>query len=439
MNTAKPSRVIGVALLAAGIATGWGLSRLAGKYSTDHAAEPAPHAPSTAASPAERKPLYWYDPMKPDQHFDKPGKSPFMDMDLEPKYADEGAAPADGPSVSVDSRVAQSLGVRLARVERRDLAAVVRATGIVNLNERDVSIVQTRTAGFVERVYGRAPGDVVAAGAPLADVLVPEWSGAQAEYLAIRQTGDAALTQAARQRLLLLGMPPDLIRRIEASNQPAPIHTISAPAAGVIQELAVRAGMTLAPGMTLARINSVSTVWVDTTVPESQAATIVAGQAIEARLAAFPGETFKGRVSAVLPEGNLEARALRLRIELPNREGRLKAGMTAEVSLSGTPHSALAVPAEAVIRTGRRALVYVADNSDSAAGRYRPVEVRLGVEHDGYIEVAQGLAEGDQVVASGPFLIDSEASLQGVVAAPLAASAAEGAGTAPHDHHGSQP
>lgn len=419
MNTAKPSRVVGVALLAAGVAMGWGLSRLAGKYSPDHVAESAPHAVSSAASPAERKPLYWYDPMKPDQHFDKPGKSPFMDMELEPKYADEGASPADGPSVTIDSRVAQSLGVRLARVERRDLAAVVRASGVISLNERDVSIVQTRTAGFVERVYGRAPGDVVAAGAPLVDVLVPEWSGAQAEYLAVRKTGDAALTQAARQRLALLGMPPDLIRRIEASNQPSPSYTVTAPAAGVIQELMVRAGMTLAPGMTLARINGVSTVWVDAAVPEGLAGSVATGQLIEAKLAAFPGEVFKGKVNAVLPEGNRDARTLRLRIELGNRDGRLKAGMTAEVSLTGAEHAVLAVPAEAVIRTGRRALVYVADASDAATGRYRPVEVQLGVERDGYIEVVQGLEEGDQVVASGPFLIDSEASMQGIVAAPL--------------------
>ncbi len=430
MNTSTLSRA--AVLLAVGIAAGWGLSHWLGSRSADHAEPVAQAASTTASQPAERKPLYWYDPMKPDQHFDKPGKSPFMDMHLEPKYADEdeaaSQAAASAPSVRIDSRVAQTLGVRLARAERRNLASAAHATGSVSLNERDVSIVQARAAGFVERVYGRAPGDVVAAGAPLADVLVPEWSGAQAEYLAVRKAGDATLTQAARQRLVLLGMPPDLIRRVESSGQPAASYTVVAPAAGVIQELAVRAGMTLASGMTLARINGVATVWVDAAVPESQAGAVVAGQPVEARLAAFPGEVFKGRVNAVLPEGNRDARTLRLRIELPNRDGRLKAGMTAEVALTGAEHVVLAVPSEAVIRTGRRSLVYVADKSDGASGRYRPVEVQLGIESGGFVEVVQGVAEGDEVVASGPFLIDSEASMQGIAPAPL-----------DHQHHGGQP
>lgn len=419
----------GLALLTAGAAAGWGLSHwqnLRAQASAD-----ASSSASATSKSAQRQPLYWYDPMKPDQHFDKPGKSPFMDMALEPKYADGDDTQPSG--VRIDARSAQNLGVRLATATRRAMSHTLRAVGTVSLNERDIGIVQSRTAGFVERVYNRAPGDVVSRGAPLADVLVPEWAGAQAEYLALRKTGDVALTQASRQRLILLGMPPELVHRIETTGQPASTYTVTAPMPGVIQELAVRTGMTVAPGMTLARLNGITTVWLDVAVPEAQAGAVVTGQAVSASLPAFVGQTFAGKVAAVLPEGNRDSRTLRLRIELPNPDGRLKAGMSAELAIAGKADAALLIPSEAVIRTGRRALVYVADTSDQALGRYRPVEVQLGAEHDGFIEVTQGLQEGEHIVASGPFLIDSEASMQGLAAAPLGKDMAPASSTSSAD------
>ena len=187
-----------LALIAIGAAGTWTFSRL-----THSEAPPAP----TAAT-AERKPLYWYDPMVPGQKFDKPGKSPFMDMQLVPRYADEGQ-PAAGqePALVVSAQAQQALGLRLATVVLQSVAAAVDVVGSVQQNERDISIVQARTAGFVQRVFARAPGDVVAAGAPLAEVLNPEWLGAQQEYLAVRATGDTALAQAAqagKSRLLYL-------------------------------------------------------------------------------------------------------------------------------------------------------------------------------------------------------------------------------------------
>ena len=399
-----------LALLSAGIAAGWGLAAWRGS---------SPHA-TTAAAPAERKPLYWYDPMSPTQRFDKPGKSPFMDMQLVPRYADEAAAEsASAPTLSVSTQAQQALGVRLALVEKRRIGSAVEAVGSVQLNERDVSIVQARAAGFVERVYARAPGDVVAAGAPLVDVLNPEWLGAQQEYLAVKATGEVALTQAARQRLLLLGMPAALVERVERGGAVVALQTITAPAGGVITELLVRAGMTVAPGMTLARINGLGTVWLEAALPEAQAAAIQPGQAVEARFPALPGEVVKGRVASVLPEANRETRTLRVRIELPNPGQRLKAGLFAQVSLRGPQREALVVPAEAVIRTGKRALVYRVE----APGRFQPVEVEIGEQIDERVVVRSGLSEGQQVVASGQFLIDSEASLQGVLARAPAPSA----------------
>ena len=277
MNTKQLAFTI--AALAIGIAAGWGIAAWRGA-AQQSAAGVVAQAPAASAS-AERKPLYWYDPMMPTQKFDKPGKSPFMDMALVPRYADEGqAAAATGESagLAVSAQAQQALGLRLATVETRAIGAAVEAVGTVQLNERDISIVQARSAGFVERVYGRAPGDVVAAGAPLVDVLNPDWLGAQYEYLAVKATGDAALAQAARQRLVLLGMPAATVDRVERTGQAIALQTITAPAGGVISELMVRAGMTVAPGMTLARINGLGTVWLEVALPEAQAATIQPGQ-----------------------------------------------------------------------------------------------------------------------------------------------------------------
>ncbi len=416
------ARIVGAAaLLGLAALAGWGFGQWhAGHAPTTDGAAPA----QAAASAGERKVLYWYDPMVPTQRFDKPGKSPFMDMQLVPRYADEGGASSGVPgapgALEISTQAQQALGLRLARVEKRLLGAAVEAVGTVQLNERDIAIVQARTAGFVERVFGRAPGDVVAAGAPLAELFNPEWLGAQQEYLAVKSTGDTTLTQAARQRLMLLGMPSALVERVDASGQPVALQTLTTPVSGVITELMVRQGMALAPGMTLARINGLGTVWLEVALPEVLAAAIGPGQPVQARFAALPGAVVHGKVAAVLPEANRDTRTLRLRIELPNPGQRLKAGMFAQVSLGGAQREMLVVPAEAVIRTGRRALVYVAEE----AGRYRPVAVEIGEQVDEWIVIRSGLVAGQQVVASGQFLIDSEASLQGVMARASAASAA---------------
>jgi Cu(I)/Ag(I) efflux system membrane fusion protein len=272
---------------------------------------------------------------------------------------------------------------------------------------------------------------VIPAGAPLAEVLHPDWLAAQREYLAVRATGDAVLAQAARSRLTLLGMPAALIERVDASGQPQGVTTIVAPSGGLIAELMVRQGMTVAAGMTLARINGLGTVWLEAALPEAQAASIQPGQAVQARFPSLPGQVVNGRVAAVLPEANKDSRTLRVRVELPNPQGKLKAGLFAQVSLQGAPREALVVTAEAVIRTGKRALVYVVDGP----GRYRPVEAQVGESisqgADEWIVVRSGLAAGQQVVASGQFLIDSEASLQGVMARAPAAAASAAASAAP--------
>ena len=397
-------------------AVGFGLAKLQGPS----------NPPATAASADKGKVLYWYDPMKPDQHFDKPGKSPFMDMQLVPRYAgDSGAATA---GVSIDPARLQNLGVRLATVERGDFAESFDAAGSLDFNQRDVAIVQARASGFVQRVYARAPGDIVAAGAPIADILVPSWGGAQSEYLAVKQTHDPALEAAARQRLVLLGMPAGLIESVSRTGRVSNVVTVTTPVGGAIQTLDARQGMTVSQGQTLAQVIGLSTVWLTASVPEIQAGRVSIGRAVTTELTAFPGETFTGRVAAILPTAQAESRTLSVRVELPNKGGKLRPGMFATVHLNGNNSQALFVPSEALIRTGKRTLVMLA----SGNGRFTPAEVQTGRESGDRTEILAGLNEGDKVVASGQFLIDSEASLAGISARPLTAMpSASAASSAP--------
>jgi Cu(I)/Ag(I) efflux system membrane fusion protein len=391
------------ALIVVAAAGGYGLARLTAK-------------PAMSGAPADgRKVLYWYDPMVPAQRFDKPGKSPFMDMQLVPKYA--GDADTAGPSagVRIDPAAAQNLGVRTVEARQGVLAGGLAATGVVDFNQRDVAVVQARSGGFVQKVYGRAPGDVIGAGAPLADLLIPEWGGAQAEYLAVKRTGDAALIAAARQRLRLLGMPEGVIAAVDRDGRARTTITMSAPLGGVITKLDVRAGMTVAMGQGLAEINGLSRVWVTAAVPEAQGSQLRQGQSVGVALAAYPGEVLRGAVQAILPQAQGDSRTLQARIELPNPGGRLRPGMFATVSFDNDARPALLLPSEAVIRTGPRAIVMLAGDG----GRYQAVEVKVGREAGGQSEILAGLSAGQKVVASGQFLIDSEASLAGLQVRPL--------------------
>ncbi|MHA4968109.1 efflux RND transporter periplasmic adaptor subunit [Pseudomonas extremorientalis] len=361
---------------------------------------------------ADRQALYWYDPMFPQQQFDKPGKSPFMDMQLVPRYAD-GAASAATPAVQIDPGLAQNIGVRLASVSRGVLTSRLALSGILAFNERDVAVVQARAAGFVERVYARAPGDVLKAGAPLVDLLIPEWAAAQEEFLALRRSGERGLIDAARQRLRLSGMPAGLIAQMERSGQVQSVLTVTSPISGALQTLEVREGMTVTPGQTLARFNGLDQVWLQVAVPEAQSAMLNVGQRVQSHFVGLPGKTLDGTVSAILPASAMDSRTVQVRVELPNPDGALRPGMTAQVSLAQTDGQALLqVPSEALIRTGKRVLVMLAEKG----GRYRPVEVETGVENQDHTVILSGLQEGQQVVASGQFLLDSEASLKGVTA-----------------------
>ena len=444
----------GYGLYATGLQRGKGLAGapVAGGGAT------APAAPSGAGPAATgllagdidpangKKILYYHDPMVPATRFDKPGKSPFMDMMLVPVYAD---GDSDTNQVGVSPRMQESLGVRTALVTEGVLAPQVSAVGAIAFNERDQAIVQARATGYVEHLYVRATLDPVAAGQPLVDLYVPDWIAAQEEFLSVRRmqgTDLAVLVDGARQRMRQAGMSEAQIRRVETTGKTQPRITLVAPIGGVVVELLARQGMTVMPGATLFRINGLSSVWANAQVPESQSALLRPGARVQATSPSLPGTTFTGKVQAILPDVNTATRTLTARMELANPGHRLVPGMfvqmvmgdkTADTHADTRAAKTLLVPSEAVIQTGRRAVVMLADDH----GGFRPVDVQTGLESGGRTEILNGLQAGQKVVASGQFLIDSEASLRGVedrmngagptASAPVAAASAAAATASP--------
>jgi Cu(I)/Ag(I) efflux system membrane fusion protein len=425
MNSRK--LIVGLALAGVAAAGGYGLYHVGLQEGMKASATLTPNAAVTAETNSVplkagdvdpttgKKVLYWQDPMAPGQRFEKPGKSPLMDMQLVPVYADE--AGTDPAAVAISPRIQQNLGVRTAEVQQGAMSVTMEAVGSAAYNERDVAVVQARSNGFLERLYVRAPLDRVRRGQPLAELYVPDWVAAQEEYLSarrIRANADGktfdGLVDAARQRMRLAGMSEEHIRRVESSGSVQSRVTLTAPIGGVVAEITAREGMTVMVGTPLFRINGLSTIWVNAEVPENQAAQILPGNAVEARATAVPGIVFKGRISAILPEVNATTRTIKARVELANPDGRLVPGMFTTVSfMPASRTNVLTVPSEAVIQTGKRSVVIVAQGD----GRFLPTDVETGLDSGGRTEIRTGLALGQKVVVSGQFLVDSEASLRG--------------------------
>ena len=366
---------------------------------------------------AEPKVLYWYDPMVPAQHFDKPGKSPFMDMELVPKYAESGAATN---TLRVDPTQVQNLGMRKAKVMRMPLHPQHDLPGTLRFNERNQAIIQLRAGGFVEKAWPLAPGDRVTAGQPIATFYVPEWLNTQNELLAAKTLNSPRLLETLRTRLRLLGMPDALIVKVEESRKPETRVTITAPINGIIESLEIKTGMSLASGQTLARITSIDSLWLDVAIPEAQASGLQAGDIAMFYAANTNSSPVTGKIDSLLPAVNASTRTITARVVLPNPNGILKPGTSGRVVLSGNQTPAdlqlrgLLVPTEAVIRTGKRSLVMVADTEN----HFRPVVVTLGQEIGDQTVITKGLEEDQEVVTSGQFLLDSEASLLGIEASP---------------------
>ena len=423
MNKITPTQIV--------IALGFSLLLLSGGFfigqslaQKNHATEKPNSENSNAenSKSKEKRVLYWYDPMVPNQHFDQPGPSPFMDMELVPKYA-EGKDNSDDPALSINPNITQNLGMRLAKVETIALAKELNATGTLKFNQRTAAVVQLRSLGFVEKVWPLAVGDIVAKGQPIAAFLMPEWASAQYEYLAVNTTGDKHLLHSARIRMELLGMPQAAINALEKSGKVQQKFIVRAPIAGAIQQLNVKSGMTLNSGETLVRINNLDQLWLDAALPEDQASAFKAGDS-----AVFYPNTniynsnssqlLTGTIEALLPSVNTSSRTVTARILVDNRALTLKPGATGRVLLRSQPKPkmfGLALPTEAILHSGPKAMVLLA----LGEGKFRPAQIQIGAELGDKTLVLSGLSEGQDVVASAQFILDSEASLLGIRAQAL--------------------
>lgn len=365
--------------------------------------------PASSTARPGRRILYWHDPMVPGQKFAKPGKSPFMNMALVPVYADEAA---EDSGVQVSPSVVQNLGIRLGKVTRAAFNADLHAVGTVAFDDRLLELVQARVEGYVTRLHVRSPLVRVRRGEPLVAILAPQWVEAEQEYLVLLDADSErarSLRDAARRRLVTLGVPEATILAVESTRKINASATLLAPIDGVVTDLGVHDGAAFMPGASLFRINGLATVWVNAQIPEAKVSMVPMGATAEARALAWPGTTFKGRVIAVLPQVDPQTRTLTARVALDNPGYRLSPGMFVALDLKAPANEPqLVVPSEALIRTGERSVV-IAVRED---GTFDAVDVTVGAEQDGRTALLSGLTEGQTIVLSGQFLIDSEASLK---------------------------
>ena len=348
-------------------------------------------------------------PMHPDIVRDEPGKCPVCGMDLVKVERQQVGTGTAGPEVRISPAVINNIGVRttaarLGAPERR--AATV---GYVAFDERRMRQVQPRAEGWIEGLAVRATGETVTAGQLLFTLYSPMLESAQQEYLDAQRIGNRDLIEASRERLRALGLEAGAAERLARGGRASGRVPFHAPIGGVVTELAVREGAMVSPDMMALTITGLGSLWVIAEVPESQAAWVRPGTAAEIRLPSLPGETLAGRVEYVYPELNAETRTLRARVVLEAAGQGLRPNMLANVTLVGEAGApAVMIPRSALIRGGREDRVVVALGD----GRFAPRRVVAGPESGDEVVIREGLADGEQVVVAGQFLLDSEANLR---------------------------
>ncbi len=366
------------------------------------------------ASSGARKVLFWYDPMNPTVHFDHPGKSPFMDMELQPMYADRNVS---NPNIiSVDPAMVQNIGVVTAPVERRRLTRTINTYGVVMPDEKSISDINTRVSGWIDRLYFDYTGMTVRKGEPMAVIYSPELIAAEQEFLQSVSfagvsgngvTQSNPLIASARQRLAFFGMSDGEINELQKTGKVNDRVTIYSPSDGVILEKDVFEGQKISEGQSLFRVANLYQVWILADVFKIDMPFLKLGS--PATVSYSSSESYDGEVDFVYPEVDAAARSVKVRIPLYNPDMDMKVGQYVNVTIrSQVSYDAVAVPSQAVINTGLRQVVAVA----LGAGKFEIRQVKLGAYADGYYEVLDGLDEGEMVVTSGQFLIDSDASLR---------------------------
>ena len=350
--------------------------------------------------------LYWVAPMDANYRRDKPGKSP-MGMELVPVYAD--ADGGDGSSISIAPEVVQNLGVRTAVAERSRLWRGIDTVGYVDYDESKVSHIHLRTEGWIENLAVESEGERVTRGQRLFNLYSPALVNAQEEFVQALVGGNKGLIRASRSRLTALGIPGSQIKRLEKQRKASQTIPIYAPQDGVVASLSVRDGMYIKPATRVMSLADLSSVWLLAEVFERQADWVEVNQPAEVTLAFLPGRTWEGRVEYIYPSLDPKTRTLKARLRFPNPDEALKPNMYANVIIYGGPKDdVVVIPIEALIRTGREERVVIA----LGKGRFESRTVRAGIESGEWVEVIEGVQPGEDIVVSGQFLIDSEASLK---------------------------
>jgi Cu(I)/Ag(I) efflux system membrane fusion protein len=411
-------------------------------------------AGDAAETAGERKILYWVDPMHPAYTSDKPGIAPDCGMDLVPVYADGGPGTSSLPPgvVQISAEKQQLIGVKIGEVTAERVAKTIRAVGRLAYDETKVARVHAKYDGWVERVHADFTGQLVREGDPLVDLYSPELYQAQQEFLLARRgreelstsgvagvpaSGDA-LFGAARRRLELLDVTPEQIAELERRGTATRTVTIFAPATGFVTAKSANLKQRVTADTELYALSDLSTVWVVADVYEYESAQVRPGQAASVTLSAFPGRTFRGRVSYIYPDLNAETRTLKVRVDVANPRFELKPDMYADVELSVDFGTQVLVPEEAVMRSGLKDTVFVALDG----GFFEPRQVTLGERANGRYVVLSGLVVGERVVTSGNFLIDSESQLKSAAASmgdPHAGHGGAAPAGADHSEHGAAP
>ncbi len=387
----------------------------------------------------------WTCPMHPSVIRPEPGQCPICGMDLvRLEETPEAASGVAGHGVvEIDPERQQLIGVVTTPVQRRALEQVVRTVGRVTVDESRVSHVHSKVNGWIETLYANETGRIARAGEPLLTIYSPDLVSTQEEYLLalrsrdrlaqspfpeVARSGDTLL-EAARERLRLWDIPEQDIQRLEDTGEVRRALTLYSPTTGYVMEKHALEGMRVTPGMALYTLVDLSRVWVEADVYEFEAPLVQMGQAARLTLPAQPGRVFQGAVSYIYPTVQAQTRTLKARIEFPNPRLELKPDMYADVEILVPSEESLAIPQEAVLDSGTRQIVFVQEGE----GRFRPREVTLGSRAGGYYRVLDGLAEGERVVSSPNFLIDSESRFQAAIEA-LGASQDQPEAGAAHSH-----
>ena len=352
-----------------------------------------------------RRILYYRNPMGLPDTSPRPKKDS-MGMDYIPVFDGDD----DGPEMKISLGKLQRTGVRSEEILRRVVSRNIRAPGTVLLDERRISIVATRSDSFIEDVAGVTTGDRVSKGQDLFRIYSPEIAVAGAQFLTdLRNAGSGAIAGGARQRLENLGLTSDAITNIERTLKPPLSITWKSPRDGVVLERNIASGMKVASGDPLFRIADISTIWVVADVPEYEFGSVRVGTPVRILFRNRGMETVKSRISLIYPQIGEVARTGKVRIEIPNPSGLLLPNMYVDVEIdAGAPEPVVAVPDSAVIDSGNRQIVII----DKGDGRFEPRVVKLGTRGEGYIEIRDGIAEGERAVVAANFLIDAESNLK---------------------------